>query len=286
MYCLFTDWQTMSGGLFIIGLLLTAISYLESAPPVIILSFLAGYGSILRYADGNNLSLNATIGLVIGLSQGVYWLLVFSKLDTLRAKYARYFQLAVGVIIPIIGLGYFERPIFPASLTFFSLMLTREIWSKGQSAKESALFIVHLSGLWWLYALGIGEIQVFTQSTAVVIAGFAYWRRKLQASPSIINQYLWTAVLTFTLPMVYQALASSDPKYSYLLLVEHVLLIVVSITLRRATFAWWGIAVTVAAVLYQLRKLRYVALAFLGAFIISLAVYFLLRYNKPEEPKK
>ena len=85
----------------------------------------------------------------------------------------------------------------------------------------------------------------------------------------------------FSLPMVYQAIVSGNLNYAYLVLVEHVALIVVSIALKRATFVWWGIGVVVASILYQLRQLKYAALAFLGVFIIALAVYFLLKYNKP-----
>jgi len=285
IYSCAATWQPMSGGLFVIGLLLTAISYIENSPWVIVGSFVAGYGSILRFADGNEFSLNATVGLIIFLSQSVYWVLILSKLSTVRAQYSRVFQVSVAALVPIIGLGFIERPIFPASLTLFGLILARELWRNGQNARELAIFMVHLSGLWWLYALGVREAQVFTQLTALLLGSFAYWRRRLQDPPALINQYLWAGVLMFSLPMVYQALSSGSSAYSYLLLVEHVVLIVVSIALKRATFAWWGIAVTVAAVLYQLRKLRYAALAFLGAFIISLAVYFLLKYNKPDQPE-
>lgn len=280
------SWKVTAASYFIAGLLLTAVSYIESSPPVIILSFVMGYASVLRYTTGLGLSLNYIVTTMIVLSQGTYWLLILSKLETVRASYARNFQLVVALLIPIIGIGYPLRSIFPLSLTLFGTMLAREVWSKGQGQRETALLVVHASLLWWLYTLGVREFQVYSQSTAALICVFAYWRRKHEDAPSLINQYIWTAVLTFSIPMVWQALSSGNATYSYLVLVEHVILILVSIAFKRATFAWWGIAVVVASVLYQLRKLRYAALAFLGVFIISLAVYFLLRYNKPEPVKK
>ena len=280
------DWKITAVSFFMAGLLLTAISYIESSPVVIILSFVMGYASVLRYTIGFELSLNYIVSTVIILSQATYWLLIVSKLETVRAMYARNFQLFVALCVPFVGIGYTTRSIFPLSLALFGLMLAREVWNRGQSYRETAITIVHASLLWWLYTLGVREFQVYSQSTAALIGVFAYWRRKREDTPSVINQYIWTAVLTFSIPMVWQALSSGNATYSYLVLVEHVVLIVVSIAFKRATFAWWGIAVVVASVLYQLRKLRYAALAFLGVFIISLAVYFLLRYNKPEPTKK
>jgi hypothetical protein len=286
LYGALCDWKMAALMYFISGLLFTAISYVESSPPVIIAAFMLGYTAILRYTTGLELSVNYTVSILLALTQGTYWALVLSKLDTVRAGYARGFQLCVAVIIPLLGIGYPTRSIFPLALALFGGMLLNEVWSKGQAARETAIFVVHASLLWWLYTLGVRELQVYTQSTAALVGLFAYWRRALKDTPSVINQYLWAAVLTFSISMVWQAITSGNVMYAYLVLVEHVALILISIAFKRATFAWWGIAVVVASVLYQLRKLRYAALAFLGAFIIALAVYFLLRYNKPDQNQK
>jgi hypothetical protein len=279
------SWQVLAISLFCTGLLFTAISYIESTPWVIVLAFLCGYGSILRLTSGLDVGLTYTVLTLIALSQLSYWVLVLSKLDTKRAEYARSVQLFVASIIPLIGLGNPTRVIYPVALGCMAAMLTREMWHKGQDQREIALMVFHASILWGLFAVGVRELQVFTQSTALVIALFALWRRRMEDVPSIINRYLWVAVLMFTSPMVLQAILSSDSLYSYLLLFEQTLLIVVSVIFKRATFAWFGIAVLVGSVLYQLRQLRYAALAFLGIFVISLAVYFLLRYNRPDQPK-
>jgi hypothetical protein len=262
------------------------MSYIEKQPVLIVPALLAGFGSVLRLAVGYELGLNVTTGLLMALAHGSYWILAFSRLGTVRAYYARLTLISVAGTIPFVGIWFYDRPIFPLALALFGGVLLKELWQKGQSAREVAILCIHVALLWWIYDLGVRELQVYTQSTALVIAGFAYMRRRLQDTPSIINSYLWTAVLFFTLPLVWQAVTSNTAGYSYLLLVEHVLLVIVSIILKRSTFAWWGIIVIVTAVLYQLRKLRYAALAFLGIFIISLAVYFLLRYNKPDQPKE
>lgn len=280
------SWMLMSVALFAGGLLMMAMSYIEDSPLAIVGAFLYGYASILRYTTGLEITITEITLIVIALSQGTYWVLAASRLATVRAVYARGFQLAVAAIIPMIGLSNSKKVVFPVSLAFFSLMLMKEIWRQGQTQRESSLLVLHGSILWLIYTLGVREIQIYTQSTALVIGLFAYWRRKIEDTPAAINRYLWIAVLIFSIPMVWQAIASSNSAYSYLVLVEHTIMIVISIAFKRATFAWWGIAVVVASVLYQLRELRYAALAFLGAFIISLAVYFLLRYNKPDDPKK
>jgi len=283
LYATTGSWQLLSTALFAAGLILTAVSYMEDSPVTIIGAFIFGYLSILRLTFGLDLSLTESVAIFIGLSQGTYWILRASGLDTARAAYARGFQLAVAVFIPFVGLGRGDQPIYPASLALFSGMLAKEVWVKSQGNREFSLLVLHSSILWFAYTLGVREVQVYSQSTALVIALFALWRRHREDTPSVINSYLWMSVLTFTIPMVWQAIASANVAYAYLVLFEHTLLIVVSIIYKRATFAWWGIAVVVASVLYQLRKLRYAALAFLGVFIISLAVYFLLRYNKPND---
>lgn len=286
LYLFLSGWFAVAVGLFILGLLQTGISYIEKQPVMIVPALLLGFASVLRLCTGNELSLTTTTALLMILAHSSYWLLVASKLSTVRAGFARTTLLFVAGLIPIVGIWFYDNSIFPLSLALFGGMLLRELWSRGQGARELAVLCIHSALLWWLYDLGVRELQVYTQLTALVLAGFAYARRYLQDTPATINQYLWASVITFTIPMVWQALASTNPNYSYLLLFEHILLIVISIIYRRSTFAWWGIIVVVASVLYQLRKLRYAALAFLGVFIISLAVYFLLRYNKPDTDKK
>jgi hypothetical protein len=286
LYLFLSGWFAVAIGLFILGLLLTGISYIEKQPVVIVPALLLGFASVLRLCTGNELSLTVTTALLMILAHSSYWLLVASRLATVRAGFARMTLLFVAGLIPVVGIWFYDNSIFPLSLALFGGMLLRELWSRGQGARELAVLCIHSALLWWLYDLGVRELQVYTQLTALVLAGFAYARRYLQDAPTVINQYLWASVITFTVPMVWQALTSTNPNYSYLLLFEHILLILVSIIYRRSTFAWWGIIVVVASVLYQLRKLRYAALAFLGVFIISLAVYFLLRYNKPDTDKK
>jgi hypothetical protein len=275
----------MAVSFFVAGLMLVAISYIESSAAVIILAFVAGYASLLRLVTGYELSVNATVGIFITVSQVAYWLLRASGLDTLRAQYSRAVQVVVAGVIPLIGVTYFDYSIFALSLALFGAILAREVWQKGQNARELALLIVHASALWWLYDMGVRELQVYTQSTAVVVGIFAWWRRRSQDLPATINSYLWAAVSIFTVPMVFQAISSGNTTYSYLVLVEHVMLILISIAYKRATFAWWGIGVVVLSVLYQMRKLKYAALAFLGLFVISLAIYFLLKSSR-QDPKK
>lgn len=282
LYCSALEWRQTSLVLFACGLLLTCITYLESWPFVVTIALLYGYASLFKFTSGVGVAFVAEMAIFIALTQSIYWLLIASRLDTIRARYARDLQIVIAGILPLVGVVYPTRPVVAVSLFGFSVLLLREWWSKGQSYREYALFAMHSAVLWVLYACGVRELQVYTQSTALIVALFAWWRRKLQDQYHIINSYLWTAVLFFTVPMVFQAISSAKPAYAYLVLVEHTLLIVISILFRRAAFTWWSIAVIVASVLYQLRTYRYAALAFLGMFIISLAVYFLLRYNKPD----
>ncbi len=278
------DWYVGAIAWFGIGLILCAISYVESKPWVISPSLLAGNISLLITLDGTHMKSAAMALILAGLAQVIYWMLIFSKLATRRAAWARNTEIVVTGLVLFSGLP--ESWGYGAITIGLGAMLLKEVWAKAHVYREISILIIHVGILWLLHALGVREFQVYSQSVALVIFLFAWWRRKLGHSHSLVNGYLWTAVLTFTLPMVIQAITSDKTIYSYLVLVEHVILIIVSILYKRATFAWWGIAVVVASMLYQLRKLRYAALAFLGAFIIGLAVYFLLRYNKPDSSKK
>ena len=270
--------------LFLAGIFLVAVSYVESSAEVIVPAFLCGYASVLYLLVYGETRETFSVAVVVAISQMVYWLLSMSGLVTVRAKYARYTQLAIAAAVPIAGLQHPTYGVYAVALACFGGILAKEIWSKNHQSKELSLLLLHMAVLWLLYASGVRELQVYTHLSAAFVALLAYMRASIGAAKELVSQYVWAAVLIFSVPLVLQALAAGKQIYSYLALIEHVLLIVVALERRYKSVVWYSIAVVVGSVMYQLRTYKYAALAVLGVFVIGIAIYYLSR-SAPEDNK-
>jgi hypothetical protein len=269
--------------LFVSGMLLVAVSYIESSAATIVPAFVCGYLSILYLVGSGANSTTAKVVIVVAVSQAVYWVLSMSGLVTMRARYARYTVLAVSAAVPVYGLSRFEHSLYPISLAAFGVILAREVWDRGRIAREFAMFVLHASAMWLLYTYGVRQGQVFTHATAAFVGLLGYLRYKAGEPKSVVDQYVWAAVLIGSVPLVLQALAGSGSGYSYLALIEHVLLIVAALNYRHKSLVWYGLVVVIGSVMFQLRTYKYAALAVLGTFVIGIAIYYL---NKTAPPEK
>ena len=134
-----------------------------------------------------------------------------------------------------------------------------------------------------MYFFGIREVQAYTHVAALTLAGFAWWRY-FSGDNAKSDEYIYWSLTIATVPLILQALSdSSGGIYGWWLLLEQVGFMLIGISIRKKFVIMWGLCVAVAAVLYQLRNLGYVALAVLALFVLGVAIYQLQKYNKPDK---
>jgi hypothetical protein len=131
---------------------------------------------------------------------------------------------------------------------------------------------------WLLFQTGVRTLQVYTHIWALFLAFLAVWRAGLRQSDKE-HSYTLLALTVLTLPLALQALGNEGEFYGWLLIVEHIILMLIGIALARPLVMRWGLWVAVAAVLYQLRSLTYLALGFLAAVLIVIAIRVLQKNN-------
>lgn len=148
-----------------------------------------------------------------------------------------------------------------------------------QANREVAAGIVVASVLWFLYYLGIRELQAYTHLIAAVFAGYAYWR-VTRGEDNQADQYLMCMLLSATVPLALQALNGlAGGLYGWWLLLEQIGFMLLGMAIRKPAVTKWGLYVALGAVLYQLRNLGWAALTILALFLIGMAIYRLQKHS-------
>lgn len=158
------------------------------------------------------------------------------------------------------------------------------VWRRSQASREVAVAVIVAAVIWMLDVAGIDNLQVQTHLAAAMLAGFAYWRHIRDESIQC-DGYLKAMFAVATVPLVLQALGGvSGDVYGWLLIVQQVGFMILGISINKRYLTWWGLYVSVAAVLYQLRDLGWAALTVLALFVIGVAVYRLLKRGSSDPP--
>jgi hypothetical protein len=135
---------------------------------------------------------------------------------------------------------------------------------------------VSLVGLQWLMHLQqINEVQIYTHMWAAYFALLAWLSARDKRSEEKTN-FTILALTIQTLPLAWEGL-QGDTGYGLLLLLESIAIMLFGLWIKYSLVTKWGLAVAVGSVLYQLRDLQFFLLVLLGAGIIGLSVYLLLR---------
>lgn len=167
----------------------------------------------------------------------------------------------------------------PVGLLLASGISYHQIRKSGQASKELIGGLALLSLWWFMYWAGIRNIQAYSHTLALLFAGYAYWRTR-RSQDLTADQYLTAMLATATIPLALQALSGlAGGLYGWWLLIEMIIFMLLGMTLNKGFVTKWGLYTAVAAVLYQLRNLGYLALAALAIFIIGIAIHKLLKYN-------
>jgi hypothetical protein len=138
---------------------------------------------------------------------------------------------------------------------------------------------VALLGLQWLmYLQDITAFQVYSHMWALyfgLLAWLSHRDNRLEEKQGLTI----IALLIQSLPLAIEALGG-NAGYGLLLLLESIALLVFGLLIRYPLVSRWGLAVAVASVLYQLREFEFFVLALLGAGVIGLGIFMLLRGQK------
>lgn len=148
-----------------------------------------------------------------------------------------------------------------------------------QANREISAGMVVASVLWFMYYLGIREVQAYTHVLAAMFAGYAYWRA-IRKEDKVADQYLMWMLVTATVPLAIQALNGlAGGLYGWWLLLEQIGFMLLGMTIHKPAVTKWGLYVATGAVLYQLRDLGWAALTVLAVFIIGIALYQLQKHG-------
>ncbi|HEU5187506.1 MAG TPA: hypothetical protein VFT87_03310 [Candidatus Saccharimonadales bacterium] len=128
---------------------------------------------------------------------------------------------------------------------------------------------------WFLYQNQIHDIQVFTHLWALFF-GLLALLSFIQKRSEDETTFTVIALGALTIPLALQGLGGNT-ELGLQLLFEGVGLVILSLWLHRPLVRNWGLVCAIGAVVYQLRAYEFFTLVLLGAGVIGVAVYLLLR---------
>jgi len=196
------------------------------------------------------------------------------------AKIVTQSALATAAIAPVAMFFTSLSWAMPIGLAVAGGMYLHYVWRHSQDVRETAVVVMATGFAWFLFWAGVHELQAYMHVAVAVTVFLAYWRSR-RGEAATANQYIWVALATTTIPLALQALgAETGGVYGWWLLLEQVIIMLIGMAIGRHFVVLWGLYVSVAAVLYQLRGLGYIALAVLAIFLIAVAIYRLQQDNK------
>lgn len=136
-----------------------------------------------------------------------------------------------------------------------------------------------LAGLQWLiHSQGAQELQLYTHMWAGYF-GLLAWHAGRANRHDERQLFTGLGLGILTIPLALEALGGNT-TYGLVLLLESTGLVLLGLWLKDTLISRWGLVGAVGSVLYQLRDYQFFVLALLGAGIIALSVYLLLKREK------
>lgn len=173
----------------------------------------------------------------------------------------------------------------PVGLLVASGVLFAHVRKGLQANKEMVGGIALIAVYWLMYFWGVREFQAYAHMLVALLGFYAYWRF-YRGERAQSDQYIWAALWVSTVPLAVQALSGqAGGVYGWWLLLEMIAWMLVGMAIGRRFVVMWGLYVSVAAVLYQLRGLGWAALTFLAIFLIGLAIYQIMRRERLNPPR-
>ena len=132
---------------------------------------------------------------------------------------------------------------------------------------------------WLLINADVRELLMYTHLWAATFGLMYYWRKKSNDNQNA-NNFLMLALLAFSVPFGLQTLGNSGTARGWLFVIEHILLILLGMSMKNDTVIKWGLVATIGAVIFQLRDLTFLLLGILGLTVIGIAIWLLNREGK------
>lgn len=166
------------------------------------------------------------------------------------------------------------------------LVLAASIWAHGYTLRRTVYFDVaaFIGSFAVQTAITIQwpetPMTVYGHLTAATILGVALWRRHHGQTRTA---HYFLAAGSLTLGAAISAF-TEESIYQLIFLIEHIAILVIGGLRQWQKVVWWGVASTVAAILYFLRDYFFLWLAFLGIVLIAIVIWRLSRIDHTKQP--
>lgn len=275
---------------FTVGVaVIIAARFVEKLPLLVsLLPFVVQIGIWSTYVEGQLVAYAAVSTLAAALG---YYLYVTSlkQIPHSEGYYVHYASLATSYIPVMVYLGAASAGtvvwVLPWAVLLATVTTLHAVWNERQNIREAVGGIVAFAVMLVLYYYGLRNVQIYAHVTAALLALYAYWRWR-RAEHAKSDSYVTATLAVVTVPLVLQALGGvAGDLYGWWLLIEQIVIMLLGMVLKKKFMVRWGLYVSLAAVLYQLRHLGWAALAVLAVFLIGLAIFRLQRSGRSTPPE-
>lgn len=265
-------------------------AYFEGKPKIIyVFPVLANIG-VWQWLDlaGNSRNYGLILLVMGGLNLAIYGL---GKLQQMRPNLAKYWQPwawsgLVGLLLWSMQTMFenYDTALDGRWLSGLFMIAAGALASYEAYKRHNrpALYVtggIALLGMQWImYTQSIDNYLVYTHMWAAYF-GLLAWLGARDGLTQDRQLFTVLALLIQTLPLANEGL-QGDTGYGLLLLFESVGIMIFGMLARDRLVSIWGLVVAVASVLYQLRSYQFFVLALLGAGVIGVGIWMLLRSEK------
>ena len=267
----------------IISIMVLIIARIEKKLDVLVflpILFQAAVLSAVRPDLQDNTQLGITALLLTIVAAASYAL---SLITVWKEQHAQRRLLRVSIFLayagPVLALVQLDGSLLlPISLLIAGLVTYHYNRNAVQSNREASVGICMAAIHWFVYILGVHNVQIHTHLLALFLAVLAYWRYVRQ-DPDGFQNYIQAIFFVVTVPLVVQSLGGeAGGYYGLILIVEQIVFMVIGSVLPPNKLGQhfllrWGLWTALAAILFQLRGLGYAFVSLLALIIIGTAVY-------------
>ncbi len=267
------------------------ISYHAKQPLIAVGANVAALGGVAAAVNWGDVALEwfaLSAGLTSALVFAIWYGVAVTRRDRERAWIhiaSLWFALATGALAGFGSfVGYSSKPTMLAACGLLALLAVA-VAAHGYFLRlpiyfEIAAFILSFAAQAAIYLGWDGvPVIVFGHLTALTLVAVALWRKQ---NGGVTELHYVVAAGVFTTAGGASALADGS-MYQLIFLAEHVAILIVGALRQWQRVVWWGVAASVAAIMYFLKDYFYLWLAFLGIILIAIVVWRLLRINNAKQ---
>ncbi|MFT3943396.1 MAG: hypothetical protein QM705_06165 [Ancrocorticia sp.] len=267
------------------------MSYHAKQPLITVGANVAAAGAVVVAVNWGGVTMEwfgPSAGLASALVFAIWYGVATTRRDRERAwihAVSLWFVLAAGALGGLGSIaGYSSKPAMLAACGLLALLAVA-VAAHGYFLRlaiyfEIAAFIFSFAAQAAVYLAWDGvPVIVFGHLTALTLVAVALWRKR---NGGVTELHYVVAAAVFTAAGGASALFDGS-IYQLIFLAEHVVILIVGALRQWQRVVWWGVAASVAAIMYFLKDYFYLWLAFLGIILIAIVVWRLVRINKEKQ---